>query len=103
MKNIFTASLLRTTILTILIMINISQSKAQYYPEEEFDTTGIIVDTNTDGMDTVWFYGDNLTDTINTEDFRLGLHDSVINVSLGSIMKPVNKGLYGFNTAVLNP
>lgn len=99
MKNIFTASLLRTTILTILIMINISQSKAQYYPEEEFDTTGIIVDTNTDGMDTVWFYGDNLTDTINTEDFRLGLHDSVINVSLGSIMKPVNKGLYGFNTA----
>ncbi len=99
MKNILSTFGLQTTLSLLLILTTFSKANAQYFPDEEFDTTGIIIETNTDGLDTVWYYGSDETDTVNNDALRLGLHDSVINISIGSIMKSVAKGLYGFNTA----
>jgi len=99
MKTLITTSCRRIVFFILLTLTTFAKVNAQYYPDEEFDTTGIIVDMNTDGLDTVWYYGNEIADTANTEGFRLGLNDSVINISMGSTMKTVNKGLYGFNTA----
>lgn len=85
--------------LLLIFLSSTSNLFAQDYPDEIIDTTGIVVETNTDGLDTVWYFGADATDTIDEEALRLGLNDSIININLGSTMKPVTKGLYGFNTA----
>jgi len=97
--KIFTRMQLRTAMIFTFLLIFNFQLKAQYYPDDEFDTTGMVVETNSDGLDTVWYYGNEEADTTYQDELRLGLNDSTININLGSTMKTVSKGLYGFNTA----
>lgn len=89
----------RITFSIAISFLAFSNVIAQDYPDELFDTTGIVVETVSDGLDTIWYFGSNVSDTIETDALRLGLNDSVITINLGSTMKPVTKNLYGFNTA----
>lgn len=58
MKNPITKMRHRAAVLFTFLLIFNSHLKAQYFPDEEiFDTTGIIQETLTDGMDTVWYWG----------------------------------------------
>ena len=99
MKNSSRKSMAGAISLLLIFLSSTSNLFAQDYPDEIIDTTGIVVETNTDGLDTVWYFGADATDTIDEEALRLGLNDSIININLGSTMKTVTKGLYGFNTA----
>jgi len=53
MKTLITTSCRRIVFFILLTLTTFAKVNAQYYPDEEFDTTGIIVDMNTDGLDTV--------------------------------------------------
>jgi len=61
MTTINKTSLWRTTFFFIIILTFISKANAQYYPDEEMDTTGFDVEIISDGLDTV-FYLDNMSD-----------------------------------------
>ena len=53
--------------LLLIFLSSTSHLFAQDYPDEIIDTTGIVVETNTDGLDTVWYFGADATDTIDEE------------------------------------
>lgn len=88
---------------------------AQIFPDEGvFDTTGLIQETLTDGLDTIWYWGiDETTKEINlrttgtynyhnSSDYSqyAKVHaDSTIYINLGSNQKTINQGLYGFHIA----
>ena len=88
---------------------------AQIFPDEGvFDTTGLIQETLTDGLDTIWYWGtDETTEEINlrttgtynyhnSSDYSqyAKVHaDSTIYINLGSNQKTINQGLYGFHIA----
>jgi len=87
----------------------------QIFPDEGvFDTTGLIQETLTDGLDTIWYWGiDEATEEINlrttgiynyhnSSDYSqyAKVHaDSTIYINLGSNQKTINQGLYGFHIA----
>lgn len=66
--------------------------------EEMPDTTGLVLETVIDGIDTVWYLGIEETDN-NIEEMKIGLLDSFITINLGNQKKVVQKNLFGFATA----
>lgn len=118
MKNPITKMRHRAAVLFTFLLIFNSHLKAQYFPDEEiFDTTGIIQETLTDGMDTVWYWGLDEEELETGENYRTSsgmkkeyfsnnysqyakVHgDSTIYVNLGSNINDVNQGQYGFHIA----
>ena len=115
MKNFTTPVIVRkTTLLMVIITLQI-QAKAQYFPDETFDTTGIIEETLADGMDTIWYWNEDVSEqatnlrTVSGEyqfthsnsssQYAKIKGDSTIYINIGSIQKNVNEGLYGFHVA----
>ena len=73
MRTITTKSIL----LTIVSMIIKTTLHAQYYPDGEIDTSGLVIEIVPDGMDTVFYFGEE--ETIDTAALRLtysGYHDA---------------------------
>ncbi|HRF75145.1 MAG TPA: T9SS type A sorting domain-containing protein [Chitinophagales bacterium] len=106
---------LMATAISLFLIILLTSNKlfAQYFPDEEtFDTSGLIQETLTDGLDTVWYWGiDGPTEGMNLKTEGTTYYqnsnnisqyskvhaDSTIYINLGSTQKSVNKGLYGFH------
>ncbi|HNI54635.1 MAG TPA: hypothetical protein PK511_08955, partial [Chitinophagales bacterium] len=57
MRTITTKSIL----LTIVSMIIKTTLHAQYYPDGEIDTSGLVIEIVPDGMDTVFYFGEEET------------------------------------------
>lgn len=115
MINSSRKSMARAISLLLIFISSTSILVAQYFPEEEmFDTTGLIQETLTDGLDTVWYWGyDDPTEELNlktagapnlyssssSSQYAKVHADSTIYINIGSNQKTVNQGLYGFHIA----
>lgn len=106
---------MRTDFNNIILLIFVStilntSLQAQYYPDGEIDTSGLVIEIVPDGLDTVFYFGDEETiDTAalrltysgyhdaNTYQAKIGLTDSTIYVRIGNSVKNVNKGLLGYH------
>lgn len=62
------------------------------------DTTGLVQETNFDGIDTIWYLGIEDSD-VASESMKVGLVDSSITINLGNEKRSVIKSLFGFGTA----
>lgn len=73
---------MRTDFNNIILLIFVStilntSLQAQYYPDGEIDTSGLVIEIVPDGLDTVFYFGDE--ETIDTAALRLtysGYHDA---------------------------
>ncbi len=111
MKNPVTKMQLWTAVIflsTLLMQIIVN---AQMY-EDEIDTTGIVVETEVDGMDTVWYLDDgtdpaymrstntqrNFQNTGYSSSARFGIgYTGTMNINIGHTLKTVEKGLMGYH------
>jgi len=117
MKNIIIPNNVTTALVLLFILTSHIQAKAQYFPDEEiFDTTGIIEETFADGIDTIWYWDDGISDSAtiinlrtasgnnntysnNNNQYAKIKGDSTIYINFGSVQKTVNQGLNGFHVA----